>query len=100
MNTIDFSQPVTPFEPSMKDKIRNYLIGWKLWYLIWSGYFNEQGEPLRCTKCDSWHHSDHVQRIVDTVNGIPCEIELKCKLCGNQMGYWAYGYWDSYMLYV
>ena len=33
------------------------------------------------------------ERIKDSINGIPCEIEYVVRW-GRVVGFWAYGYWD------
>lgn len=64
------------------------------WYNVeWMGYYSKQGEPLRCPYCDRWHWEDHKEHTVDSINGIPCEIETVCK-CGHRIAYWAYGYYE------
>lgn len=81
--------------PSLAERIR-FWFAWLHWeYLVWSGYYDHDGTPLRCRNCDSWHYRDHEQVMHDSINGHVSEFELKCRLCDTQMGYWAYGCWDS-----
>ena len=87
-------------KPTLLERLRLWF-AWKFWeYSIWCGYYDNEGAPLRCTKCDSWHHSDHVITVTSSIDGYPCEKYLHCKRCGNEMGYWGYGYWDTQQGYL
>lgn len=78
-------------KPTLRERIQHKLTWWHWRYLVWSGYYAEDGEPLRCRKCDSWHYSNHKEYTVDSINGIACEVEIRCLHCDNPIGYWAYG---------
>jgi len=47
-----------------------------------------------CPICYS-KHADHEDRTMDSINGIVCEYEVKCRKCGTIVDYWAYGHWQS-----
>lgn len=80
------------FKQELAERFNHYRWRWA----VWAGYYTAQGEPLRCTKCDSWHPDHHVWTTTDTINGYCAEGEISCKLCGNAMGYWAYGHWQPF----
>lgn len=84
-------QPIRRDKPSFKQKIKERIIHLKITYEIWCGYYDNKFAPLRCMNCDSWHHSDHIQCVHDSINGHVCEYSIKCRLCDSTMGYWAYG---------
>lgn len=83
-----------PIKMTLKQRVAHRISWWRWRYAVWCGYFAMDGEPLRCQSCDSWHWKDHKEYTVDTINGIACETQTSCKLCGHVMGYWAYGYWE------
>lgn len=45
-----------------------------------------------CNACGGDNCNDVTVR--DTVEGIICEVDTRCKLCGNE-DYWAYGTFES-----
>jgi hypothetical protein len=93
---IQLSGSPVPFKgakQTLSRKIAEFKLHLHFRYMVWSGYYTWNAEPVRCTKCDSWHHSDHMEVIKDRIDWTPCEVELHCKRCNNVMGYWAYGYW-------
>ena len=54
-------------------------------------YFRENGEPIKCTECES----DNI--VTDTLvydGGYPSEVNFGCKSCGLALGYYAYGSFD------
>ena len=91
---VDWGAPCTPTKFTFKDKLALRFMHIQFQWEVWAGYIAPNGEPLRCTNCDSWHNDHHKWRTVDTINGQCAEGELSCTLCGNVMGYWAYGYWE------
>lgn len=54
-------------------------------------YYKDDGEPIKCTKCESKELS---MKILDYIANVPCEQECRCPECGEIVGYWAYGSWD------
>lgn len=57
-----------------------------------SEYFHEDGEPKRCTACYGDKFTEHVTGVIEYTT---CEKEVHCDNCGLNVGYWAYGYWDT-----
>ena len=64
-----------------------------------SDFFNDDGSPKRCPKCNSFNFTKKVLGILDVYQdtGPICEAEYFCE-CGKCVGYWAYGSWDSVFL--
>lgn len=44
--------------------------------------------PTTCHRCGS---KNITEKVVHTLDGIPCESEFKCNACKGNVGYWAYG---------
>lgn len=92
---MNFNLPLQPAPPpTLMERFHYWLAMQKFNHAVWAGYYKADGEPLRCTNCDSWHDSDHEVLIYDTINGHASEYSIHCRLCGSYMGYWAYGYWE------
>lgn len=87
-----------PKQPKLnwRNRLQQRILHLHFSYLIWCGYYNERFEPLRCTSCDSWHMTDHEQIVTDSIDWYPCEYYVRCKLCGNNMGHWAYGHFEPW----
>lgn len=83
-------------EPSrwekLKYRIQHRINWWKFRYMVWSGYYLDNCEPIRCTECNWWKNFDDVT--VDSVAYTVCESRRVCPHCGHYMGYWAYGHWE------
>lgn len=54
------------------------------------GYKYEDGSPKRC-KCGC---TDFKETVIDSTNGIACEVEIKCKKCDRPVAYWLYGSYE------
>ena len=48
----------------------------------------------RCTKCKV-KLVDVEERVVDRIDYTVCEMSTHCKMCGNQVDYYAYGFRES-----
>ena len=59
--------------------------------MVKQGYIAEDGTPLKCHFCGSKKLEEVGQYYEDCVL---VEYEVKCKLCGKRVGYWAYGSWE------
>ena len=57
-------------------------------------YFEDNGSPIKCHKCDSIKIEEKITGVVDVFQGMgpTCEAEYFCE-CGECVGYWAYGSW-------
>ena len=57
-------------------------------------YFDEDGSPKKCPKCDSTKITEKILGVVDVFQGMgpTCEAEDYCE-CGECVGFWAYGSW-------
>ena len=58
-------------------------------------YFEQDGAPKKCPKCESKKFTRKVMGIVDLFQGQGpvCEAEYFCE-CGECVGFWAYGAWS------
>ena len=59
---------------------------------IEKGFINEKMEPIKCFKCG---HEIFVDIKTATDGGTVTEKRRDCNRCGQQNGYWAYGYWQA-----
>lgn len=59
-----------------------------------SDYFEPDGAPIKCPKCDSKNIQEKILGVVDVYHGMgpTSEAEYYCE-CGECVGYWAYGSW-------
>lgn len=59
-------------------------------------YFEQDGAPKKCPKCKSKKFTEKIIGVVDLFQGQGpiCEVEYFCE-CGECVGFWAYGSWDS-----
>lgn len=59
-----------------------------------SDYFEDDGAPKKCPKCDSTKITEKIIGVVDVFQGMgpTCEAEYFCE-CGELVGFWAYGSW-------
>lgn len=89
---IKFSYQQTCLE-KFKYALLTYWIALRMWWVVWSGYYTREGEPLRCMECYWYKNFEDVTK--DSLDGIICEYERRCPNCGHVMGYWAYGYWQN-----
>lgn len=57
-------------------------------------YFEDDGAPIKCPKCDSMKITEKIIGVVDVFRGMgpTCEAEYFCE-CGECVGFWAYGSW-------
>lgn len=56
--------------------------------LIKLGYYDEEGEPLKCIYCGAHRIGADV---VDTISDVPAEVDYYCKHCGSYIAFWSYG---------
>lgn len=54
-------------------------------------YYKEDGQPIKCFSCGS---TNIEEKIVSSINYTACEVRYDCGDCGEDVGYWAYGYFD------
>jgi len=54
-------------------------------------YYTEEGEPIRCVFCESIRIDYRTKEIVANV---VAELQYFCCDCNEEVGYWAYGYFD------
>jgi hypothetical protein len=54
-----------------------------------SNYFDDDGAPVKCPKCQSIKFTEKILGVVDVYH----EAEYICE-CGEIVGFWAYGSWD------
>ena len=52
-------------------------------------YYQYDGTPIKCIKCDSKNLKDEILAIVDIYQGMgpTSELEVKCLECGEIVGY-------------
>lgn len=56
-----------------------------------SDYFESSCKPIKCFTCDS----ENITEIVtDTLDMRVHEFKCICDECGEEVGYWAHGYYD------
>jgi len=57
-------------------------------------YFESDGAPIKCPKCNSMNIHEKILGVVDVYNGMgpTCEAEYYCE-CGETVGFWGYGSW-------
>lgn len=60
--------------------------------LIEDGYLEKDLEPVRCHKCRSACLTGEVKAIDGR---FVSEKEVSCTICGQVLGYWAYGHWQA-----
>lgn len=58
---------------------------------IENGFINEDMEPIKCYKCG---HEEFTDTTKAADSGLVTEKQRDCARCGQQNGYWAYGYWQ------
>lgn len=84
---------------SLKDKIKYklYKHGVMVHHkrMVRKGYLDEEGAPLKCTKCNSKNITTYMQMWGDG-NGILEEYSVKCKDCDTHLGTNSYGSWDTW----
>lgn len=58
-------------------------------------YFESDGAPIKCPKCGSSDFRENILGVVDVYCGMgpTCEAEYFCEVCGENVGFWAYGSW-------
>jgi hypothetical protein len=83
------------FKQNIFKKIRYKYSDLRFRYYIWrdikKGYIAENGKPLKCYKCDSKDLEEYGHYYEEHW----CiEYGVKCKHCGQKLGYWAYGRWE------
>lgn len=66
--------------------------------LIERGYISKEGCPIKCA-CGSDSLREEVRDIIEHSGWMTSELEMMCNDCGNSVGYWAYGYWNSPLEY-
>ena len=54
-------------------------------------FFNLDGSPKKCTKCEC---TNHRHKVIDMVEHVVTEIEVRCLVCETVLGTWATGSWD------
>ena len=59
-----------------------------------SDYFEDDGAPKKCQKCESPKIIEKIIGVVDVYQGMgpTCEAEYYCE-CGELVGLWSYGSW-------
>ena len=59
-------------------------------------WYTEDGQPIKCWKCGCTEQREVVISMVDVFQGMGpvCEYEVFCAVCGESIGYWAYGSFD------
>jgi DNA-directed RNA polymerase subunit RPC12/RpoP len=62
-----------------------------LWFLLKYFYYTREGEPVKCKYCGS-KKLNHVTKAI--VAEVAAEIVINCRTCDEEVGYWAYGYYD------
>ena len=55
---------------------------------IKAGFFDEDGEPLKCKKCKS---IVFMNRNEDYIANNLCEFDEHCAVCGEFAAHWSYG---------
>ncbi len=57
-------------------------------------YFENDGAPKKCPKCNSTKFTEKIIGVLDVFYGMgpTCEVEYYCE-CGKLVGFWAYGSW-------
>lgn len=59
--------------------------------LQYDGCIDRHGKPLKCQYCGS---TDLESKTIDSIDHVPCELEVTCSNCKEKVGYWAYGNWS------
>lgn len=74
-----------------KYKVNDLRHRYYIWRDIKKGYIDKDGTPLKCFKCESKELEEYGQYYEEHY----CiEYGVKCKDCGQKLGYWAYGSWE------
>lgn len=57
-------------------------------------YFNKDGSPIKCPKCNSINITEKIISMIDVYQGMGpiSEAEYYCE-CGECVGFWSYGSW-------
>jgi hypothetical protein len=83
------------FKQSIMEKIKYKMNDLQFRYYIWrdikKGYIDKNGAPLKCFKCNSKEMYEYSEYYEDH---LLVEYGVKCKHCGEKLGYWAYGSWE------
>lgn len=58
--------------------------------MVDNGFMSEDGEPLKCFKCESTELED---ANIDRIEYGILEYDMRCKGCKTIVGHWAYGNW-------
>lgn len=61
---------------------------------IAKGYIGNGLQPLKCEHCGSTKPWKYGQCYRDDFESGRVEFAAVCQDCGEEMGYWAYGYWQ------
>jgi hypothetical protein len=67
-------------------------IYWQIWaYFTRPMYYHSDHRPIKCQYCGGTKIDTIIK---DDLNGITTEYSVICGDCYNEIGYWAYGYYD------
>lgn len=61
------------------------------------GYIAEDGEPLKCDKCECTDFIYYNHDFLDYIGSVGInvlEYMVKCSKCNKDVGYWSYGHWQ------
>lgn len=70
------------------------VLGWKP-YTFRSNYDKE----MKCIRCPKCGHTEFTETVVDQVDGYyspVCESKINYNHCGQEVNYWAYGYYEPH----
>lgn len=57
------------------------------------GYITSKGDIIKCPECGSTYL---VERTMDKIDNIICEVDICCGECSANVGYWAYGNYNTH----
>lgn len=80
----------------LKYKIKARYIMWHCHRLIKKGYLATDGEPLKCTRCNSNNLERYNEYWGECHGPIIEEYSIRCKECKQHLGTNSYGSWDTW----
>lgn len=75
----------------LKNKLTHFILFISFKWLVWRGYLDKDGAPLKCPFCrckeiETYNTFRHDQGFIE-------EYWVRCKNCKEHLGTWAYGSW-------
>lgn len=61
--------------------------------------YDPEGKCVKCPNCASVDFKEYVLDRIDGYMTQPCETEIRCAKCHEQVNYWAYGSFDPCFMF-